>query len=243
MPPPRGWAEPPGAGGGRGCSGRSWSTRLGARSPGRPGGAAAGSTAPLVSWGSRVPPVQAKKWNTGSQAPGVRGASVCACVCVIARGGAVRPLSLRYCPMEAAEGARGSPSPPRGPSRVPSAPPARVEARCGREAVTPALARPCVPGWLGRGRSPRREGALGAQVGPLPGAPGPRRAGGLPRGVSRDAGAAPRAPRGLLPRRRRRAGSSDLWGGIRDLFARRERLEAAAVPSGPRSTAGVDCGG
>lgn len=68
--------------GGPSCSGGSWPTRLGARSPGRPGGAAAGSTAPLVSWGSQVPPVEAKKWNTGSQAPGVRGASVCACVCV-----------------------------------------------------------------------------------------------------------------------------------------------------------------
>ena len=79
------------------------------------------------------------------------------------------------------------------------------------------------------GRSPLGEGARGAQVGPLPGAPGPRSAGGLPRGVARDAGAAPRAPRGLLPRRRRRAGSSDVWGGIRDLVASRERLEAAAV--------------
>lgn len=225
-----------GRGRGPGCSGGSGSTRLGARSPGRPGGAAAGSTAPLVSWESQVPPVQAKKWNTGSQAPGVRGASVCACVCVIARRGAGRPLSMRYCLMEAAVGARGSPSPPRGPGPRPlcaagssGSASGRVGERCGREAVTPALARPCVPGGLGLGRSPLGEGARGAQVGPLPGAPGPRSAGGLSRGVARDAGAAPRAPRGLLPRRRRRAGSSDVWGGIRDLFASRERLQAAAV--------------
>lgn len=185
---------------GPGCSGGSRSRRLGARSPGRPGGAAAGSTAPLVSWGSQVPPVEAKKWNTGSQAPGLRGASV------IARGGAWRPLSLRYCLMEAAVGARGSPSPPRGPGPRPlcaagssGSASGRVGARCGREAVTPALARPCVPGWLALGRSPLGEGARGAQVGPLPGAPGPRSAGGLPRRSRQGCGGRAARAQGAAP--------------------------------------------
>ena len=93
-------------------------------------------------------------------------------------------------------------------------------------------------GGGGGGRSPLGERARVAEVGPLPG--GARAAGALEgfpeeeRGAlgaapAAAAAAEPRAPRRRLPRRRRRAASFDAWGGIRDLFASRERLEAAAV--------------
>lgn len=91
---------------------------------------------------------------------------------------------------------------------------------------------------MGSGHSPLGERARVAKVGSLLG--GARAAGaweGFPdeeRGAlgaapAAAAGAEPSAPRWRLPRRRRRAESSAAWGGIRDLFASRERLEAAAV--------------
>lgn len=90
------------------CTGRSWAGAVGAdpganparaQNPGspEPGGAAAGWGAPSALWGSQVKDVEAKKWSSGSQAPGARCARVgCACVYLRVEGTGA-PRLLRYC--------------------------------------------------------------------------------------------------------------------------------------------------
>lgn len=111
IPPPRGWAQAVGRGWeggcvpvglGRGLLGQILGlTRQGRKVLGapslEPGGAAAGWGAPSVPWGSQVKDVEAKKWSSGSQAPGALCARVgCACVYLRVEGTGA-PRSLRYC--------------------------------------------------------------------------------------------------------------------------------------------------